>query len=181
MSPEYAIDGLFSVKSDVFSFGVLVLEIVSGRKNRGFRHAEHKLNLLGHVSVMPVLFFMFKLLKCFSNIQTELRRYLNVVQAWMLHKEGRPLDLIDESIVDTCIISEVLRSIEVALLCVQKSPEDRPKMSNVVLMLSCDIVLPQPREPGFFTERDLSNDSSSTIKHEISSVNELTSTLLEAR
>ncbi|KAF9666862.1 hypothetical protein SADUNF_Sadunf16G0272900 [Salix dunnii] len=101
--------------------------------------------------------------------------------AWMLHKEGRPLDLIDESIVDTCIISEVLRSIEVALLCVQKSPEDRPKMSNVVLMLSSDIVLPQPKEPGFFTERDLSNDSSSTIKHETSSVNELTSTLLEAR
>ncbi|KAB5521582.1 hypothetical protein DKX38_025901 [Salix brachista] len=50
-------------------------------------------------------------------------------------------------------------------------------MSNVVLMLSSDIVLPQPKEPGFFTERDLSNDSSSTIKHETSSVNELTSTL----
>jgi hypothetical protein len=28
-------DGVFSVKSDVFSFGVLVLEVVSGRKNRG--------------------------------------------------------------------------------------------------------------------------------------------------
>ncbi|CAA2977769.1 G-type lectin S-receptor-like serine threonine-kinase At4g27290 isoform X1 [Olea europaea subsp. europaea] len=33
MSPEYVIDGLFSLKSDVFSFGVLVLEIVSGTKN----------------------------------------------------------------------------------------------------------------------------------------------------
>ncbi|MCD7462301.1 hypothetical protein HAX54_048209 [Datura stramonium] len=32
MSPEYAVDGIFSVKSDVFSFGVLVLEIVSGRR-----------------------------------------------------------------------------------------------------------------------------------------------------
>ncbi|KAB5521586.1 hypothetical protein DKX38_025905 [Salix brachista] len=115
------------------------------------------------------------------NTQPELRRYLNAFQAWMLHKEGRTLDLIDESIVDSCIISEVSRSIEVALLCVQKSPEDRPKMSNVVLMFSSDIVLPQPKEPGFFTERDLSNDSSSTIKHETSSVNELTSTLLEAR
>ncbi|GER43008.1 receptor kinase 3 [Striga asiatica] len=48
MSPEYAIDGLFSVKSDVFSFGVLVLEIVSGQRNRGFSHADHNLNLLGH-------------------------------------------------------------------------------------------------------------------------------------
>ncbi|KAF6156812.1 hypothetical protein GIB67_017346, partial [Kingdonia uniflora] len=48
MSPEYAIDGQFSVKSDVFSFGVLVLEIVSGRRNRGFYHPDHQLNLLGH-------------------------------------------------------------------------------------------------------------------------------------
>ncbi|KAK1391757.1 Protein kinase domain-containing protein [Heracleum sosnowskyi] len=31
---EYAVDGLFCVKSDVFSFGVLVLEIVSGRRNK---------------------------------------------------------------------------------------------------------------------------------------------------
>ncbi|KAK3430696.1 hypothetical protein EUGRSUZ_E02441 [Eucalyptus grandis] len=36
MAPEYAMQGLFSVKSDVFSFGVLLLEIVSGRKNNGF-------------------------------------------------------------------------------------------------------------------------------------------------
>ncbi|KAJ6836477.1 receptor-like serine/threonine-protein kinase SD1-8 [Iris pallida] len=33
MSPEYAMEGIFSVKSDVFSFGVLILEIVSGKKN----------------------------------------------------------------------------------------------------------------------------------------------------
>lgn len=50
MAPEYAMDGLFSEKSDVFSFGVLVLEIVSGKKNRGFYYANNELNLLGHVS-----------------------------------------------------------------------------------------------------------------------------------
>ncbi|KAH7835618.1 hypothetical protein Vadar_028008 [Vaccinium darrowii] len=48
MAPEYAIDGLFSTKSDVFSFGVIVLEITSGQKNRNFHHADHDLNLLGH-------------------------------------------------------------------------------------------------------------------------------------
>ncbi|KAH6764327.1 S-locus lectin protein kinase family protein [Perilla frutescens var. frutescens] len=48
MSPEYAVEGIFSVKSDVFSFGVLVLEIVSGKRNRGFHHRDHRLNLLGH-------------------------------------------------------------------------------------------------------------------------------------
>ena len=50
MSPEYAIDGVYSIKSDVFSFGVLVLEIVSGKRNRGFFHPDHQLNLVGHVS-----------------------------------------------------------------------------------------------------------------------------------
>lgn len=50
MSPEYAGEGLFSVKSDVFSFGVILLEIVSGERNRGFLHSEHPgFNLLGHV------------------------------------------------------------------------------------------------------------------------------------
>ncbi|XP_076898181.1 G-type lectin S-receptor-like serine/threonine-protein kinase At4g27290 [Bidens hawaiensis] len=48
ISPEYAANGLFSLKSDVFSFGVLVLEIVSGKKNRGFSHQAHHDNLLGH-------------------------------------------------------------------------------------------------------------------------------------
>ncbi|XP_075495854.1 receptor-like serine/threonine-protein kinase SD1-7 isoform X3 [Primulina tabacum] len=48
MAPEYAMDGLFSVKSDVFSFGVLVLEIVSGKKNRGFYQTNNHLNLLAY-------------------------------------------------------------------------------------------------------------------------------------
>lgn len=48
MAPEYAMDGLFSIKSDVFSFGVLVLEIVNGKKNRGFYNSDHELNLLGY-------------------------------------------------------------------------------------------------------------------------------------
>ena len=50
MAPEYATDGLFSVKSDVFSFGITVLEIISGKKNRGFFHPKLNLNLVGHVS-----------------------------------------------------------------------------------------------------------------------------------
>ncbi|KAM3222712.1 hypothetical protein P3L10_021982 [Capsicum annuum] len=48
MSPEYAVDGKFSVTSDVFSLGVLLLEIVSGRKNRTFRYPDHHHNLIGH-------------------------------------------------------------------------------------------------------------------------------------
>ncbi|XP_059624152.1 G-type lectin S-receptor-like serine/threonine-protein kinase At4g27290 isoform X2 [Cornus florida] len=51
MSPEYAIDGKFSVKSDVFSLGVLLLEIVSGKRNRRFHHPDHYHSLLGHVNI----------------------------------------------------------------------------------------------------------------------------------
>ncbi|MBA0767312.1 hypothetical protein Gotri_016209 [Gossypium trilobum] len=40
MAPEYVINGQFSVKSDVFSFGVLLLEIIGGQKNNNFHHGE---------------------------------------------------------------------------------------------------------------------------------------------
>ncbi|KAK7391008.1 hypothetical protein VNO78_19286 [Psophocarpus tetragonolobus] len=46
MAPEYAMHGQFSVKSDVFSFGVLVLEIVSGQKNNSFSHGDNIEDLL---------------------------------------------------------------------------------------------------------------------------------------
>lgn len=50
MSPEYALDGLFLIKSDVFSFGVVVLEIIGGKRNTGFYQSTEALNLLGFVS-----------------------------------------------------------------------------------------------------------------------------------
>ncbi|KAK2644258.1 hypothetical protein Ddye_019453 [Dipteronia dyeriana] len=48
MSPEYIMEGRFSEKSDVFSFGVLLLEIVNGRRNTGFYHDDESLSLLGY-------------------------------------------------------------------------------------------------------------------------------------
>lgn len=64
MSPEYAFDGKFSVKSDVFGFGVLLLEIISSKRNRGFQHPDHHHNLLGHVSgrelLRPTISFLAK-------------------------------------------------------------------------------------------------------------------------
>ncbi|PIN13983.1 Serine/threonine protein kinase [Handroanthus impetiginosus] len=149
MSPEYAVDGVFSVKSDVFSFGVLVLEIVSGKRNRGFSHRDHDLNLLGH--------------------------------AWMLHKEGRALELVDSYGGKSSYLSQVLRSIHICLLCVQQYPEDRPSMSSVVFMLANEGVLPQAKKPGFFTERDVLESRTSGGTSTPSSTNEMSITLLEAR
>ncbi|KAM3302399.1 G-type lectin S-receptor-like serine/threonine-protein kinase [Capsicum chacoense] len=150
MSPEYAVEGIFSVKSDVFSFGVLVLEIVSGKKNRRFVHPDHNLNLLGH--------------------------------AWMRHNEGRTSELVDPNLVDSCNISEVLRSVHVGLLCVQQNPEDRPSMSTVIMMLSNEGILPTAKHPGFFTERKVEDvDQFSWSTQAPSSINEVTITLLNAR
>ncbi|KAK4720615.1 hypothetical protein R3W88_010848 [Solanum pinnatisectum] len=48
MAPEYAMEGRFSEKSDVFSFGVLVLEIISGRKSTSSWNDTSSLSLLGY-------------------------------------------------------------------------------------------------------------------------------------
>ncbi|XVE51168.1 hypothetical protein DITRI_Ditri02bG0017800 [Diplodiscus trichospermus] len=46
MAPEYVMEGLFSIKSDVFSFGVLLLEIISDKRNNGFHFSERGESLL---------------------------------------------------------------------------------------------------------------------------------------
>ncbi|XP_023913128.1 G-type lectin S-receptor-like serine/threonine-protein kinase At4g27290 isoform X1 [Quercus suber] len=145
MAPEYAIDGLFSVKSDVFSFGILLLEILSGKKNRGSFHPSHGQNLVGN--------------------------------AWKLWKEGKPLELIDTCLEDSCILLEIVRCLRISFLCLQQHPEDRPNMSSVVMMLHGESSLPEPKEPASFVGKK----SSSSSKNQSSSTNEITITLLEAR
>ncbi|KAL6619536.1 hypothetical protein ACP70R_034675 [Stipagrostis hirtigluma subsp. patula] len=49
MAPEYAMHGQYSVKSDVFGLGVLILEIVTGRKNNSFASSEQSVDLLSLV------------------------------------------------------------------------------------------------------------------------------------
>ncbi|XP_058754074.1 cysteine-rich receptor-like protein kinase 10 [Vicia villosa] len=49
MAPEYAMFGQFSIKSDVFSFGVLIIDIISGLKVCGILHEQSMEDLLGFV------------------------------------------------------------------------------------------------------------------------------------
>ncbi|GMP75041.1 hypothetical protein CsSME_00032261 [Camellia sinensis var. sinensis] len=150
LSPEYAMSGHFSVKSDVFSFGVLVLEIISGKKNWGFYHPEHDLNLVGH--------------------------------AWKLWDEQSPLQLMDEVLDESFSTNEVVRCIQVGLLCVQQRTEDRPTMSSVVFMLSNESAeLNQPKEPGFSVERFSVKIESLSGGQTSSTSNDITITTLAGR
>ncbi|KAM0051957.1 putative protein kinase RLK-Pelle-DLSV family [Helianthus debilis subsp. tardiflorus] len=67
--------------------------------------------------------------------------------AWKLWKEGKPEELIDPLILDSCNRTEALQCIHVAMLCVQSSAVQRPTMSSVVFMLEGENTsLPQPNE-----------------------------------
>jgi serine/threonine protein kinase len=61
MSLEYAMHDMFSKKSDVFSFGVLLLEIVRGRRSTSFDDDEQYLSLVGFVSPSDLLSIYLKL------------------------------------------------------------------------------------------------------------------------
>ncbi|KAJ0693190.1 putative protein kinase RLK-Pelle-DLSV family [Helianthus annuus] len=50
MAPEYALNGFFSIKSDVFSFGVVVLEMISGKRNTGYYHNKEAFSLISYAS-----------------------------------------------------------------------------------------------------------------------------------
>ncbi|CAI9759946.1 unnamed protein product [Fraxinus pennsylvanica] len=145
MSPEYASDGIFSIKSDVFSFGVVVLEIVTGKKNTGFYQSTEDLNLLGYV--------------------------------WRLWSENKALDIVDPLLLESCEKSEVIKCINVGLLCVEEDPSNRPTMSNVVFMLSGEIaVLPVPKQPAFVMRKRSSYNQPASFSN-----NELTVSMPQGR
>lgn len=50
MAPEYAMHGYLTDKADVYSFGIVALEIVTGRSNTKFQPTEECLFLLDWVS-----------------------------------------------------------------------------------------------------------------------------------
>lgn len=93
------------------------------------------------------------------------------------------MELLDESLGQQCTPSEVVRCIQIALLCVQQRPEDRPEISSVVLMLiNGEKLLPKPKVPGFYTEKDVTPElDSSLANHELFSTNELSITEIVAR
>ncbi|KAI3871397.1 hypothetical protein MKW98_024566, partial [Papaver atlanticum] len=90
--------------------------------------------------------------------------------AWMLWRDGNNImELVDPCLEDlSSASSEVRKCIQIGLLCVQQLPEDRPSMSSVVFMLGSEIVvLPEPKQPGFFVERSCNDASTSSYQKKI--------------
>ncbi|KAK1683782.1 hypothetical protein QYE76_044630 [Lolium multiflorum] len=117
-SPEYAKDGEMTPKCDVFSFGVLLLEIISGQRNSRAP------------SVISQAWGLW-----------EEHRVMDLLDAVVAAPARRRSGSNDLS-------SELRRCIQIGLLCVQQSPGDRPAMSAVSAMLgSKDSPLEQPKGP----------------------------------
>ncbi|KAK7390079.1 hypothetical protein VNO78_25378 [Psophocarpus tetragonolobus] len=109
IAPEYGGGGQLSEKCDVYSFGVLLLVLVAGRRPL-------------QVTASPI---------------SEFERANLISWARQLAHSGRLLDLVDTSI-HSLDKEQALLCITIALLCLQRSPAKRPSMKEVVGMLSGD-------------------------------------------
>ncbi|KAE8777866.1 putative serine/threonine-protein kinase receptor [Hordeum vulgare] len=148
MSPEYAMHGQYSARSDAFSFGVLVLEIVMGRRNNGSCNSEQHIYLVNLV--------------------------------WEQWTRGNVIELIDLSLSDhpSFHIDQVVKCIQIGLLCVQNRSEDRPTMSSVNVMLSSQrVCLASVSMPAFSDGLTGRTDNNSKV----TSSNGMTITKLEPR
>uniref|UniRef100_A0A0D3BV78 non-specific serine/threonine protein kinase n=1 Tax=Brassica oleracea var. oleracea TaxID=109376 RepID=A0A0D3BV78_BRAOL len=107
IAPEYLSTGQSSEKTDVFGFGILLLELITGQKALDFGRSSHQ---------------------------------KGVMLDWVkkLHQEGKLKQLIDKDLNDKYDRVELEEIVQVALLCTQFNPSNRPKMSEVMKMLKGD-------------------------------------------
>ncbi|KAK6264893.1 hypothetical protein SCA6_020327 [Theobroma cacao] len=120
---------------------------------------------------------------CHSQYADNLLTYV-----WRHWKNGTPMELMDSTLQDSYVSNEVLRCIQIGLLCVQEDPGARPTMARVILMLSSSsVTLPSPQKTAFFfgtmTGRKFSEQKSDPSKSTLSSatVNEASITELFPR
>ena len=96
-------------------------------------------------------------------------------QAWGLWTDKKVLDLMDETLQDTCTANQFVKCVNIGLLCVQENPGDRPTMMNVIKMFDIETVnLPTPKRAAFFIGRE---QSKATSSDQPESINVLTNTL----
>ncbi|MFS7889172.1 putative protein kinase RLK-Pelle-DLSV family [Helianthus anomalus] len=146
MAPEYVMHGHFLVKSDVFSFGVLVLEIITGQEKNRFQNRDILKDLLS-----------------FAWESWRIGTALDIIDPTLKTTEST-------------LSHDIVRSIHIGLLCVQESVINIQTMASVVLMIhSNSLMLPVPSEPPFFgsstgTSIEYSNLSKSTNEVSVSDI-----------
>ncbi|XP_030467919.1 G-type lectin S-receptor-like serine/threonine-protein kinase B120 [Syzygium oleosum] len=102
--------------------------------------------------------------------------------AWHHWNDGKGMELIDPCIRDACSTDEVLRCMQVGLLCVQDSAVDRPAMPSVVLLLESETVdLPFPKLPRSTSIAGSIDTSSLYESQEIESSNGVTVSSVDGR
>ena len=107
---------------------------------------------------------------------------LDFLQAWKLWNEGRALELMDSALNESCAPNEVLRCMQIGLLCIQDHAIDRPTMLDVVTYLSNDAMpLAQPKQPTFFINVDTDKSELSSSKQEKYSINSVTLSVIDGR
>ncbi|KAK8675381.1 hypothetical protein V6N13_033448 [Hibiscus sabdariffa] len=106
---------------------------------------------------------------------------LNLVgHVWELWKEDKAMESVDSTLDDSYSTDEILKCIQIGLLCVQEHATHRPSMSTVVSMLSNEASLPSPVQPAFIENKTHKGDEISSSEG-TKSVNAVSITMIEAR
>ncbi|PON49890.1 S-receptor-like serine/threonine-protein kinase [Parasponia andersonii] len=93
MAPEYAFEGLFSIKSDVFSFGILLLEIISGKRSRGYYYENQGLTLIGHAWTLMKDGKTFELIDKYLRVSYDnIDEILRCIHVGLLCVQQSPID-----------------------------------------------------------------------------------------
>lgn len=129
LAPEWLTNSAISEKTDVYSFGMVLLELVSGSKNCSYKSRSHSMDDSGGHS---------------SNSSTTGLVYFPLF-ALEMHEQGSYLELADPRLEGRVTCNEVEKLVRIALCCVQEEPALRPSMTSVVGMLEGGTPLPQPR------------------------------------
>lgn len=161
LAPEWILENGISEKCDVYSYGMLLLEIIGGQRNLsvidfGNSKSERKF-------------------QCFAKLASEKLR------------EGKVMEIVDGRLMEKGGIEErvVRRMVRIALWCIQEKPKRRPSMGAVVEMLEGRVEVEEPpeteilvvdllgmndgkRSPGYYVDKDTGSTSTASCSFGIS-------------